>query len=125
MVPCRNCPPPPPRLRFCWEPNGDLRLARDPLGLWCLLGPTELSWPGPGDRSLKSLVLLHFLCREADRGLAGVSDPPTLDGVWPRGAAMVGEGDGAGDMELDPSVCMEEEEVYRLDLLPSLSLLLA
>ena len=63
-------------------------------------------------------MLLHFLwrpgrpeLREADIGLAGVSGGPTLDGVWPLAAGVVGDGDGAGDIELDPSVWMEEEEV--------------
>ena len=132
MVPCRPCPVWLVALRFCWEPKGDLRLARDPLGL-CLR--VALIWPGPGEAetSLKSLVLLHFLWRpgrpelsEADIGLAGVRGPgPPRELRGPRGAGVVGEGEGAGDIELDPSVWMEEEEVYMLDLLSSLSLLLA
>ena len=89
---------------------------KDPLGL-CLLAP--LIWPGPGETSLKSLVLLHFLWRpgrpplsEADIGLAGVRGPgPTRELRGPRRAGVVGEGEGAGDIELDPSVWMEEEEV--------------
>ena len=32
----------------------------DPLGFCLCLGPG--TWPGPGDRSRKSLVELHFLC---------------------------------------------------------------
>ena len=93
-----------------------------------------LIWPGPGETSRKSLVLLHFLWRpgrpplsEADIGLAGVREPPgpTRELRGPRGPGVVGEGEGAGDIELEPSVWMEEEEVYMLDLLPSLSLLLA
>ena len=60
--------------------------------------------PGPGDNSLKSLVLLHFLCREtADSGLEtfGGNLEETL---------VVGE--GAGDMEFDvESVWRELEEL--------------
>ena len=110
LVPCLVCPP--PLLRFCWEPKGDLRLARDPLG-FCLR--VLLSCPGAGDRSLKSLVLLHFLLRpplrEADIGLAGVSGCPTLEDTELRGAGVVGDGEGAGDIEFEPSVWMEEFEV--------------
>ena len=89
---------------------------REPLGL-CLL--VALIWPGPGETSLKSLVLLHFLWRpgspplsEADIGRAGVRGPgPTRELRGPRRPGVVGEGEGAGDIELEPSVCMEEEEV--------------
>ena len=86
---------------------------------------------GPGDGSLKSLVELHFLawCRlpmEPDMGLCW-----GREGVWPgrwrrrapgeawRGRGVVGEGEGAGDIELDewPSEWREPVDWYRTDFL--------
>ena len=90
-------------------------IPKDPLGFCLCLCPLVDIWPGPGDSSRKSLVLLHFLCSDtADSGR------DTFGGNLVDTLVV---GDGAGDMELEvESVWRELEELYMADCL---SLLLA
>ena len=78
----------------------------------CLCRAGAAIWPGPGDISRKSLVELHFLCSDTVEADIGLCD--TCGGT--RAPVSVGvTGDGAGDMELEVSVCRLELEVYSPD----------